>query len=67
MTRRGVHTEVEMQDGTLFEWPRCEISGCPNAVALLMSRSLCYPHGIELGEFTAEQFEANRKQQHEES
>lgn len=63
MTRRGVE-EFECDDGTTFEWPRCEISGCSAYVCLRMSNSLCYPHGIEFGEFTKEQFDVERKAYH---
>ncbi|MCW2194981.1 hypothetical protein AB7M45_007754 [Bradyrhizobium elkanii] len=41
-------------------WPRCEITGCENGICIGMSKSLCYPHGIEFGSFTKEQFEAYR-------
>ncbi len=57
--RRGSQ-EFELDDGQILVWPRCEISGCEASVCMGMSKSLCYPHGIELGAFTEEQFEANR-------
>lgn len=62
--RRG-WDEFEMENGDILLWPCCEITGCTAGVCIGMSKSLCYPHGIELGEFTVEQFEANRKAKHE--
>lgn len=59
MPRRG-YEEFELEDGTEVKWARCEINDCPNCVCIGMSLSLCYPHGIEFGFFTKEQFEANR-------
>jgi len=59
-SRRGCE-EYDMEDGTTFLWPRCEISGCANGICAGMSKSLCYPHGIEFGAFTVAQFEANRR------
>jgi len=44
-----------------FAWPRCEITSCANCVCIGMSKSLCYPHGIEFGAFTEAQFKENRK------
>lgn len=62
MTRRGFETfECE---GVEFDWPRCEITGCSAFVCLGMSKSLCYPHGIELGAFTVAEFEADRARKH---
>jgi hypothetical protein len=61
--RRG-YTEVECEDTDPILWPNCEITGCENGICVGMSNSLCYPHGIEFGEFTKEQFEANRKARH---
>lgn len=58
--RRGAE-EFICEDGTMFLWPHCEISGCSAYVCQGMSKSLCYPHGIELGEFTQEEFEINRQ------
>ena len=57
--RRG-HEEFELEDGDTLLWPRCEITDCLNGVCVHMSKSLCYPHGIEFGAFTEAQFEANR-------
>lgn len=57
--RRG-HEEFEMEDGETLLWPRCEITGCEAMICVGMSKSLCYPHGIEFGAFTKEQFEADR-------
>lgn len=57
--RRGF-TEYDYE-GELVKWPNCEITSCPNGVCLGMSLSLCYPHGIEFGAFTVEEFEADRK------
>lgn len=48
-------------DDITYAWPRCEITDCPNHICVRMSKSLCYPHGIEFGAFTKEEFEANRK------
>lgn len=59
MNRRGV-IEFEDDNGTPFDWPRCEINDCPNGIAFHMSNSLCYPHGIEFGAFTEAEFETNR-------
>lgn len=59
MPRRG-YEEFELEDGTGLSWARCEITDCPNCVCLGMSKSLCYPHGIEFGAFTKEEFEADR-------
>jgi hypothetical protein len=61
--RRG-YEEYELEDGDTLYWPRCEINGCENNVCVGMSKSLCYPHGIEFGAFTKEQFEADRKARH---
>jgi hypothetical protein len=61
--RRGFE-EFELDSGETLLWPRCEISGCPMNVCIGMSKSLCYPHGIEFGAFTKEQFEADRLQRH---
>jgi hypothetical protein len=61
--RRG-HDEVELDNDDILLWPRCEISRCTNNICVGMSKSLCYPHGIEFDAFTKEQFEANRKQKH---
>jgi len=58
--RRG-YEEFELDDGETLLWPRCEITGCPNCICMGMSKSLCYPHGIEFGAFTKEQFEENRR------
>lgn len=49
----------------LIAWPRCEIDGCPNGICIDMSKSLCYPHGIEFKAFTVEEFEANRIKRHD--
>ena len=62
MTRRGFET-FEDENG-VFDWPRCEITGCQNFVCQGMSLSLCYPHGIEFGAFTVEEFEADRAKRH---
>lgn len=64
--RRGAE-EFDFGDGTVLVWPRCEITGCPNNVCLRMSNSLCYQHGIEFGEFTKEEFEAERRAYHGEN
>lgn len=57
--RRGME-EVEI-DGDTYLWPRCEISNCEAFICVGMSKSLCYPHGIELKAFTKEEFELDRK------
>lgn len=62
-SRRGFE-EFEMEDGTQLFWARCEIADCPNGVCAGMSKSLCYPHGIEFGAFTVEAFEADRLRRH---
>lgn len=62
-TRRG-YEEFELENGETFLWPKCEITDCPNCVCMGMSKSLCYPHGIEFKSFTVEEFEANRKARH---
>lgn len=56
--RRG-YDEYELNGETLL-WPRCEITNCSNNICIGMSKSLCYPHGIEFGAFTKKEFEANR-------
>lgn len=61
--RRGV-TTFECDDGTEFDWPNCEITGCANGVCIGMSKSLCYPHGIEFGAFTKAEFDADRLRRH---
>lgn len=61
--RRG-YGVFELEDGETLLWPRCEINGCEAHVCVGMSKSLCYPHGIEFGSFTEEQFEADRKARH---
>ncbi len=58
--RRGFE-EFELEDGSALLWQRCEITDCPNGICMGMSKSLCYPHGIEFGAFTEEEFEADRK------
>lgn len=58
--RRGIE-EFELENGDTLLWPRCEITNCPNGVCVHMSKSLCYPHGIEFGAFTEAEFEANRQ------
>lgn len=60
INRRGV-IEFECEDGSELHWPRCEITNCENGICIGMSKSLCYPHGIEFNEFTKEQFEESRK------
>ena len=57
--RRG-SAIVEYEGEEPILWPRCEISGCENGVCIGMSKSLCYPHGIELKAFTEEEFERDR-------
>lgn len=57
--RRG-YDEVTIDDDT-YLWPRCEITNCPNGVCIGVSKSLCYPHGIEFGAFTKEEFDRYRK------
>jgi hypothetical protein len=61
--RRGF-TIVEYDGEEPIDWPNCEIAGCPNGICFGMSLSLCYPHGIELGAFTKEEFEADRFRRH---
>jgi len=63
LSRRGID-EVELDNGDILLWPKCEITNCPNNVCIHMSKSLCYPHGIEFKAFTVEEFEANRKARH---
>lgn len=58
--RRG-WDERKLENGDILLWPKCEISHCENNVCIGMSKSLCYPHGIEFGVFTEQQFEENRK------
>lgn len=58
--RRG-YDEVEYEGYEPLAWPRCEITGCEAFICIGMSKSLCYPHGIEFGAFTKEQFEENRR------
>lgn len=58
--RRGCE-EYELDDGSTFLWPRCEITGCPNGICAGISKSLCYPHGIEFGAFTEAEFERSRR------
>lgn len=60
--RRGVN--IFECEGEEFAWPNCEITGCPNGICIGMSLSLCYPHGIEFGAFTKEEFEADRLRRH---
>lgn len=55
-SRRGSE-EFDGEDGHTLVWPRCEISGCPNGICAGMSKSLCYPHGIEFKAFTKSDFE----------
>lgn len=57
--RRGAD-RFRTEFGEEFDWPRCEMTGCPNNVCLGMSKSLCYTHGIELGAFTKEEFDRAR-------
>jgi len=59
LMRRGAD-EFECEDGSTILWPLCEITGCQNYVCQGMSKSLCYPHGIEFKAFTVEEFEADR-------
>lgn len=59
--RRGYDECQYEGDAESFAWPKCEITDCLNNVCIGMSKSLCYPHGIDLGEFTKEQFDENRK------
>lgn len=60
MSHRRGYQEFEEEDGRTFSWPRCEITECPNMVCLGVSQSLCYPHGIEFGAFTEEEFLKDR-------
>jgi hypothetical protein len=60
--RRGF--ELVEYDNEYIVWPRCEITGCEAGVCIGMSKSLCYPHGIEFKAFTEAEFEANRKARH---
>jgi hypothetical protein len=62
-SRRGSE-EYEDENGDTLVWPRCEITGCQNGICAGMSKSLCYPHGIELKAFTVEEFAANRRERH---
>jgi hypothetical protein len=62
-SRRGSE-EFECEDGSTLVWPRCEITDCENGICAGMSKSLCYPHGIEFGAFTEAEFEADRKLRH---
>lgn len=57
--RRG-YDLIDMED-ELLAWPKCEISDCKAYICVGMSKSLCYPHRIELKAFTEEQFEENRR------
>jgi hypothetical protein len=57
--RRG-YDLIEM-DHELLAWPKCEITYCDNYICVGMSKSLCYPHGIEFKAFTKDQFEENRR------
>lgn len=61
--RRGSDL-IEYEGEEPILWPRCEITGCENGICVGMSKSLCYPHGIEFGAFTKEQFEADRLAKH---
>jgi hypothetical protein len=61
--RRGFDL-VQYGDDDPVLWPRCEITDCPNGICIGMSKSLCYPHGIEFGAFTEAEFEANRAERH---
>lgn len=61
--RRGADL-IEYEGEEPILWPRCEITGCEHGICVGMSKSLCYPHGIELGAFTKEQFEADRLAKH---
>lgn len=63
IARRGF-TVVEYEGHEPINWQNCEISGCPNGICMGMSLSLCYPHGIEFGAFTVEEFEADRRKRH---
>lgn len=63
-TRRG-YDKVDLEDGNIIYWPRCEITGCSANVCIGMSKSLCYPHGIEFGAFTEAEVEADRKARHD--
>jgi hypothetical protein len=65
-SRRGSE-EFEIENGDTLVWPRCEITGCQNGICAGMSKSLCYPHGVELGAFTVEEFEADRRRRHGQS
>lgn len=56
--RRGFE-EFEYE-GKIIKWACCEITGCPNNICRGMSDSLCYPHGIEFGAFTKEEFDNDR-------
>lgn len=62
--RRG-YEEFELEDDETLYWQKCEIDDCPNGICMGMSESLCYPHGIEFGAFTKEEFEINRKKKNE--
>jgi hypothetical protein len=57
--RRG-WGKIELDDGETLLWPRCEISNCEAYICVGMSKSLCYPHGIEFGAFTEAEVEENR-------
>lgn len=61
--RRG-YDEIEYEGEEPLAWPRCEITGCSAGICIGMSKSLCYPHGIEFGAFTVEEFEADRIRRH---
>lgn len=56
--RRGYQL-LDFGDGPIA-WPNCEIADCENGICFHMSKSLCYPHGIEFGAFTKAEFETNR-------
>lgn len=57
--RRGSDL-IDYGDGQDILWHRCEMTACENGVCIGLSKSLCYPHGLELGAFTKEQFDAER-------
>lgn len=59
--RRGYELVDIEEPNEILAWPRCEITNCSNGICIGMSKSLCYPHGIEFGAFTEEEFEENRR------
>ncbi len=48
MPDRG-YQEFQNEDGSTFQWKRCEVPGCPNMICRRLSAIWCWPHTMSGG------------------